>query len=149
MLKAVYAFYADLAILVFVQTLREPVKEFIKQVHTTSFEHHSDSLSEKKHLKLVIEASNANVNLALRQYESLQELSNRINYFIGPTLLFYLGEMVLTYGLHFTSTVLDASFLMRTVVALFYICVVSICYFAADIPRQVSTSFNLKALILA
>lgn len=84
------------------------------------------------------EASRAKIELAIQQYESLKALSVLINSFIGPTLLFYFGETVFTYGLHFKNSLYQGPYFMRMVVALFYLCLIAIFCFSSDIPRQVS-----------
>lgn len=144
--KAVVAYFSDLFILIFVLTLRTPVKEFANQFKSNStkivFEKNTKGneipVSQKRISWVMAEASRAKIELAIQQYESLKALSVLINSFIGPTLLFYFGETVFTYGLHFKNSLYQGAYFMRMVVDLFYLCLIAIFCFSSDIPRQVS-----------
>ncbi len=143
--KSVMAFFADISILIFVLTLRTPVKEFASQLKRKSMELVSEENTKVKEIPIpqkriswiITEASRAQIELVVKQYESLKALSVLVNSFIGPTLLFYFGETVFTYGLHFKYSIYQGPYVMKAVLALFYLCLVCIFCFSSDIPRQV------------
>lgn len=137
--KMSISFYSDLYILMHMLTLLLPAKHFIRGLSLDAHMQHfieNNHKSKSFYLKIMSESYNETDQM-LSQLHSLKILSALLTESTGLPLLFYIGEMVLSYGLHSTTSLFNESLMVRTVVKLFYALAVLICVTSAETCRQV------------
>lgn len=143
--KLLMAYYSDLAILMHFLTLLNPVSKFITSLELTRYREirtkHTKEHTKWEHWYMMVSASEA--EKVLQQFNALKNLASLLTESIGLSLLFYIGETVTSYGLHTSSSLFNATLIVKIVVNLFYILTTVTMIISSEICRKACDTKNI------
>lgn len=137
--KCFVAYFSELGLLMHILTLMVSVKAFVARFDKDKILDGSKQVATSKKQHWVLEEVRRDeVNLVLKQYESLRHLSSMVNSFHGTILIYYFGETILTHGIHLTLNMYSGSITLQVMMLLFEMLSILVFVCSAEIPRQVS-----------